>query len=378
MIKRSCFAVFLISVCLSTQTALAARFTPSNLCAITNNNTYESITLPLGLSTEYPSGSVQSIATTVGDTKQPGAPSASNNDPENVLIFIDSNNDGTPDLLSSASCSFNTGAVPVGCVVTQNITLPTVTEDTTYRGRVMLSYNDTNPANGCGNNGFGDNEEFLVVADVQELITLTDVSAPEDGGPITVTASLSHDVQDASGFVSFTVDYLIGDGTATVADNDYTAASGTLTFNGQAGDTQTFTVNPTADIIPEGDQTVLVSLQNLSNTTHGIDISDTATVTLLEDDTEVTLTFDKSADNTSPNIGSTVVFTLQVNNAGPDDAIGTSVQDTVPAGFSSVTAVSSPPGSSLVIAGNNVNWTGIDVPAGGSVSATFSAVVLPP
>jgi len=99
---------------------------------------------------------------------------------------------------------------------------------------------------------------------------------------------------------------------------------------------------------------------------------------LLEDDTEVTLTFDKSADNTSPNIGSTVVFTLQVNNAGPDDAIGTSVQDTVPAGFSSVTAVSSPPGSSLVIAGNNVNWTGIDVPAGGSVSATFSAVVLPP
>jgi len=287
------------------------------------------------------------------------------------VIFIDSNNDGTPDLLSSASCSFNTGASPVGCVVNQNITLPTVTEDTTYRGRVMLSFNAATPANGCGNNEFGDSEDFIVVADVQELITLTDVSAPEDGGPITVTASLSHDVQDASGFVSFTVDYVIGDGTATIADNDYTATSGTLTFNGQAGDAQTFTVNPTADIVPEGDQTVLVSLQNLSNTTP-------ATVTLIDDDTEVALTIEKTASNISPNIGSTIVFTLQVNNAGPDDAVGTSVQDIVPAGFSSITAVSSPSGSSLVIAGNTVNWTGIDVPAGSTVSATFSAVVLPP
>jgi len=236
--------VVLVYVCLSIQTALAERYTPSNLCAITNNTAYESITLPLGLSAEYPSGSVQSITTTVGDTEQPGAPTAANNDQEHVLIYIDSNNDGAPDLLSSAVCSFDNTTTPVGCVVTQNITLPTVTEDTTYRGRVMLSYGAATPANGCGNNSFGDSEDFLVVADVQELITLTDVSAPEDGGPITVSATLSHDVRDASGFVSFTVDYVTADGTATMADNDYSAASGTLTFNGQAGDTQTFTVNP--------------------------------------------------------------------------------------------------------------------------------------
>ena len=372
------FPCAVIVLCMSLQPAWAQRYTPSALCAITNNSAYESITLPTGIAAEYPAGSVVSITTTVGDTEQSGAPSAGNNDPENVVFLLDTDNDGTPESLGSGNCLFNTGATPIGCVVTQNITMPAVTEDTTFRGRLMLSYNDTVPANGCGANGFGDSEDFLVVADVQELITLSDVSAPEDGGPFTVTATLSHDVRDASGFVSFTVDYFTADGTATLADNDYTAASGTLTFNGQAGDTQTFTVNPIADIVPEGDQTIIVQLQNLSNTTHGIDISDTATLTLTEDDSEVALTINKSVDDASPNIGSVILFTLQVNNAGPDAAVGAFVQDTVPAGFSSITPVTVPGGSVMSVAGNNISWTGIDVPNGGSVSATFSAVVLAP
>ena len=360
------------------QPAWAARSTPVALCGITNNTAYESLTLPIGIAAEYPSGSVQAITTTVGDTEQAGAPTAGNGDVEHMLVMLDIDNDGTPETLSSASCNFNTGAVPVGCSVNHNVTIPTVTEDTTYRGRVMLSYGAATPANGCGNNSYGDSEDFLLTADVQELITLSDVSAPEDGGPITVTATLSHDVTDGGGFAPFTVDYVVADGTATIADNDYTAASGTLTFNGQAGDVQTFIVTPIADFIPEGDQTIVVSLLNLSNSTHGIDISDTATVTLVEDDSEVSLTIVKSVDDASPNIGSTIVFTLQVNNAGPDDAVAAFVGDIVPAGFGSITPVSVPPGSSFNVAGNAINWTGIDVPNGGSVSASFSAVVLPP
>ncbi len=364
-----------IVLCVSMQTAWAQRYTPTTLCAITNDTTYESITLPIGIAAEYPTSSVVSVTTIVGDTEQSGAPTAGNNDPENVVFFLDTDNDGTPESLGSGSCLFSTTATPVGCVVTQNITLPTVTEDTTFRGRLMLSYNDTTPANGCGVNNFGDSEDFLVVADVQELITLSDVSAPEDGGPITVTATLSHDVRDASGFVSFTVDYLTADGTATLADNDYTAASGTLTFNGQAGDAQSFTINPTADIVPEGDQTIIVQLQNISNTTHGIDISDTATLTLIDDDSEVALTINKSVSDASPNIGSVILFTLQVNNAGPDAAVDAYVLDTVPAGFSSITPVTVPAASVMSVAGNSISWTEIDVPSGGSVSATFSAVV---
>ncbi len=360
------------------QPVFAQRYVPAPLCAITNTSTYESLTLPIGIAAEYPSGSVQSITTIIGDTKSPGTPTATTGDTEFAVVLIDTNNDGTPESFATASCSFNNSATPIGCSVTQNITMPTVTEDTTYRGRLMLSFNDTNPANGCGANSFGDSEDFLLVADVQELITLSDVSAPEDGGPITVSATLSHDVRDASGFVSFTVDYITSDSTATVVDNDYTPTSGTLMFNGQAGDTQTFVVNPIADIVPEGDQTIIVSLLNLSNTTHGIDITDTATLTLVEDDSEVSLTMVKSVDNPSPNIGDTIVFTLQVDNAGPDAAVAAFVEDVVPAGFSAVTPVTTPGSSVMSVAGNTINWTGIDVPSGGSVSATFSAVVLPP
>ncbi len=360
------------------QTAHAARYTPAALCATTDNSAYESITTPISIGGDYPSGSTQSITIAVGDTEVPLGNQATTGDTENVIILLDSNNDGTPEVLNNTSCTYNQGATPPGCSTTQSITIPTVTEDTTFRGRVMLSYNDLNPTDSCGDNSYGDSEDFLIVADVNETIVFTDVSAPEDNGVITVTATLSHNVRDASGFVNFTVDYATADGTATVADNDYTAASGTLNFNGQAGDTDTFTIIPTADIIPESDQTIFVNLSNLSNATHGIDISDTGVITLLEDDTEVALTMAKTVTNMTPNIGETVVFTLQVYNAGPDAAVDASVIDNVPSGFENIAPVLVPSGSSFVVSGNNINWDGIDVPAGGSTIATFSAVVAQP
>jgi len=368
----------LIALIIIVRPAHAQRYTPVGLCAATHNSIYESITLPIGIAAEYPSGSVQSISIVVGDTQEPGYPVTYTGSVENVLIMLDTNNDGIPDTSTSNSCLFDAGVVPVGCTVTQDATLPTVTEDTTFRGRVFLSYGDLTPANSCGYNSYGDHEDFLVVADVQEFITIADVSGPEDDGAITLSATLSHNVRDASGFVSFTVDYLTSDGTATTADNDYTAASGTLTFNGQAGDTQTFTVTPTADMVPEGDQNITVSLQNLSNTTHGIDISDTATITLLEDDFQVELVMSKLVSDNTPNIGSTITFTLQIDNTGPAAAIDAFLVDEVPAGFASITPLTSPVGSSFNVVGNTINWTGIDVPIGGSVSATFSAIVQPP
>ena len=363
---------------LSTAIVHAERYTPPALCAATDNSTYESLTLPLTIGGDYPSASTQSITTIVGDTETPGAPQALTGDLENVIIYLDSDNNGIPEILSTSSCLFNAGSAPVGCTTTQNITIPTVTEDTTFRGRVMLSYNDSNPPNSCGDNGFGDFEDYLIVADVQEVITIADITAPEDGGPITVTAILSHNVRDASGFVSFSVDYTLNDGTATTANNDYTAATGTLAFNGQAGDTATFTITPVADIIPEGDEVLTVSLSNLNNTTHGIDISDIATITLQEDDSEVELQISKQVDDSSPNVGDTVTFTLLLTNNGPDTAIDASVTDVLPAGFNSVAPVTVPPGTVLDITGNVVNWFGIDVPVGGTTSVKYSAIVAQP
>ncbi len=58
----------------------------------------------------------------------------------------------------------------------------------------------------------------------------------------------------------------------------------TLTFAGNAGETQTFSVTPTADSKLEADETISVSLGNLDNTTLAVDITDGATVTIENDD----------------------------------------------------------------------------------------------
>lgn len=92
---------------------------------------------------------------------------------------------------------------------------------------------------------------------------------------------------------------------------------------------------------------------------------------------KVDLDVKKIVSNAAPNIGDTITFTLTINNNGPTDAYDAQVEDIVPAGFANLAPVSSPPGSVFSITGNTVTWTGLSIPVGGSVSAVFSAVVLP-
>ncbi|WP_282090471.1 Calx-beta domain-containing protein, partial [Aquimarina algiphila] len=57
----------------------------------------------------------------------------------------------------------------------------------------------------------------------------------------------------------FDVDVSTADGTATTANSDYTAVTAqTLTFAGTAGETETFTITPTADATSEPDETVII------------------------------------------------------------------------------------------------------------------------
>ena len=57
------------------------------------------------------------------------------------------------------------------------------------------------------------------------------------------------------------MDVSTADGTATLADSDYTAVTGqTLTFVGTPGELQTFTVTPTGDTTVEADETLSVSM----------------------------------------------------------------------------------------------------------------------
>ena len=125
-----------------------------------------------------------------------------------------------------------------------------------------------------------DGATVTITNDDAAAVSIADVSGNENGGNITVTATLDNPVQGG-----FTVDVSTADGTATTGDSDYTAISGqTLTFTGTAGETQTFSFTPTGDTKLEGDETVSISQSNLASTTLTVNITDGATATILNDD----------------------------------------------------------------------------------------------
>ncbi len=81
-------------------------------------------------------------------------------------------------------------------------------------------------------------------------------------------------------------------------------------------------------------------------------------------------------DDTSPNVGDTVTFTLTVSNAGPDTATNISVEDTVPTGFTYVAASISGGDARDDSAAPLLTWTINSLASGASVDLTFQAEVL--
>lgn len=132
-----------------------------------------------------------------------------------------------------------------------------------------------------------DTSTVTIDNDDSAAVTIADISGNEDNGTMTLTATLDNPVQGG-----FTVDVSTVDGTAITADSDYTAISSqTLTFTGTVGEMQTFTVIPTTDSKVEENETLSINQGNLSATTLGVVITDTATVTIDNDDTAaITLT----------------------------------------------------------------------------------------
>lgn len=119
-----------------------------------------------------------------------------------------------------------------------------------------------------------------ITNDDTTTISIEDVSVVE-GNSGTTTVSFTATLNDAVAG-GFTVDYSTSDGTATIVDADYVVASGTLTFAGTSGETQTFDLVVNGDTVTEPDETVTVSLSNVSNA--NVDVSDTAIATITNDD----------------------------------------------------------------------------------------------
>src|SRR5207302_8581354 len=129
-------------------------------------------------------------------------------------------------------------------------------------------------------------------------------SVAEDGGSATITVNRTGVANDVSA-----VQYATSNGSAT-APADYTARSGTLTFN--AGETtKTFTIPIINDTLDENNETIKLTLSNATGGTLGD--TTTAVLTITDNDTAGTVQFSQA--NYSVTEG-TASITITVTRAG--------------------------------------------------------------
>jgi uncharacterized repeat protein (TIGR01451 family) len=135
-----------------------------------------------------------------------------------------------------------------------------------------------------------------------------------------------------------TVNYATANGTAT-AGSDYTATSGTLTFN--PGVTSLPISVPVAgDTSFEGNETFTVTLSTASNATIS---NPTGTGTITNDDGAVAdLSITKAVSSAPPYFATQPInYTITVSNAGPNPGTAVTVTDVLPAGTTLVAATPS-------------------------------------
>lgn len=178
-------------------------------------------------------------------------------------------------------------------------------------------------------------------------------------------------------------------GTAVVADFE-------LSFSGPSGNDSGATGDSTITSVPVSPGLYALkeiavqgyTLQGIkcdgsdSDGSDGVEIvfGENVTCVFINNDLGIDLGIQKSVDNTTPNVGDILTFTLDVSNSGPDEATDLQVIDQIPAGFSYVAASiaggdvrddSSPTGAGLT-------WTINSLTSGTTVSLTFQATVLAP
>ena len=211
-------------------------------------------------------------------------------------------NDGTALAGSDYVAASDTAIIPAGSP-SVNVDV-TVTDDTTYENDEGFTLDLSSPVNASVVDAQGDgtitNDDGLPSASV------ADVSVAE-GSTATTSAGFTVTLSNPSGFTA-TVDWATSDGTAT-SGSDYTAASGTVTFN--PGETsKPVSVDVLGDTTFESDETFTVTLSNPSGSTVG---TPSATGTISNDDKAVT-TLTLAVTKTSRKVGAKGV--LERSTAG--------------------------------------------------------------
>jgi len=152
------------------------------------------------------------------------------------------------------------------------------------------------------------------------------------------------------------VNYATSNGTATVADADYTAASGTLNWASGESGSKTFTVTIAGDTKVETDETINLTLTNFISALPGSVTQ--ATITILDDDlpTVQIVASDNAASEAGPDAGVWTISRIGHTNAnlsvpftlggtatlGSDYQLSNNSPVVIPAGQSSVNVTLTP------------------------------------
>ena len=234
---------------------------------------------------------------------------------------------------------------------------------------------DLNPAN----NSATDNDTLTPMSDLS--ITKTDgVATAVPGGSVTYTITASNAGPSS----------VVG---ATVADTFPAILTGTWTAVGAGGGTATASgsgnINDTVNLPVGGSVTYTVSATINSSATGSL--TNTATVSSAVTDPDPGNNSATDTDTLTPQAdlsitktdgvsivtpGGTVTYTITASNAGPSNAPGATVADTLPASLSGVTwtGVGAGGGTATAAGAGNINDT-VNLPAGGSVTYTVTGTL---
>jgi uncharacterized repeat protein (TIGR01451 family) len=227
----------------------------------------------------------------------------------------------------------------------------------------------------------------VAVADGSGLGTITnDDSASVEIGDVTLdegdagttsftfTVTLEGDVRGG-----FTVPFSSADGSATTADSDYVADSGTLTFAGTDGETHTVSITVNGDTAFEPDETFTVDLGAPSNP--DVTLADGSGVgTITNDDlpqADLSITKDDGVAVASP--GDVLTYTIVTANPGPDNALAAAVDDVFPVELIDCEWICATAEGALCTGGpvEGDIADSVDLPAGSSVTYTANCTVDP-
>ncbi|MBQ4804865.1 right-handed parallel beta-helix repeat-containing protein [Aquimarina sp. MMG015] len=214
---------------------------------------------------------------------------------------VDNSANAPGDYLASTGTTINFTGTSLS---SQTISIPII-DDNEAENAENFFVNLSNPSDGSvtitDNQGIG-----TINANDQISITINNVSVNESAGTANFTVTSS----GGSLIGGYTLDFATADDSATVANNDYTDTSASLTFSGSLNETETITVPILEDTTFELDETYFVNLSNPSSSL--VTISDDQGLgTIVDNDAGISIN-DISVNETAGSVTFTVTLTRDV------------------------------------------------------------------